>query len=268
MLYLWGGGPCRQGPEQSDRVGSMQCRVGTRGRNLGLCRARPSCCGGGRGQHQGQWPGRHTWKTLCLLPAPAVTSTTRDDFLVVHRHRPAPRPLSGQQEPAGGGQGHSTTWRDEGWGEAGALGDRQRGWAQRAGSSLTEASSLQLGCVLWALFLLHSSQRATCQVDLRGDSCSGWTMGQKSLQLYLAVLFRWCERLGLGAGDRAAAAAREAQGSLAHNLLFMDQAWEDWTLGRCWTYFTPRRSLKPLLLLVVINRVIIIGHDGKVPCPD
>lgn len=50
----------------------------------------------------------------------------------------------------------------------------------------------------------------------------------ESLQLYLAVLFRWCERLGLGGGDRAAAPAWEVQGNLAHNLLFMDQAWEDW----------------------------------------
>ena len=148
VLYLWGGGPCRQGPEQPDRVGSMQCRVGTRGRNLGLCRARPSCCGGGRGQHQGQWPGRHTWKTLCLLPAPAVTSTTRDDFLVVHRHRPAPRPLSGQQEedrgtvrPGGmrGGERQVPSGTDRGAGlrERGALSRRQApcSWGVSSGPS-------------------------------------------------------------------------------------------------------------------------------------
>lgn len=75
------------------------------------------------------------------------------------------------------------------------MGEPQRGWAERAGSSLTEVSSQQLGCLLWALFLLHSSQRATCRVDLRGDSCSGWIMGpevQQShfnpIQLYFCLV--------------------------------------------------------------------------------
>lgn len=135
----WGSGPHRQEPAQPDRVGSMQCRVGTLGKEAGLP-ARASCSGGGRGQHQGQWPGCHTWKTSALLPAPAVTSTTRDDFLVV----PAPPSSQMPLRPAGG-QMDSVTWSDEGWERQGPMGEPMRAGLREQGALLTEVSSQQLG---------------------------------------------------------------------------------------------------------------------------
>lgn len=71
----------------------------------------------------------------------------------------------------------------------------------------------------------------------------------------------------MGAGDKAGAAAREAQRSLAHNLLFMDQVWEDCDSRKVLDIFHTTLLFKASPPFV-INRVIIIGHDGKVPCPD
>lgn len=69
-------------------------------------------------------------------------------------------------------------------------------------------------------------------MDLRGDSCSGWTMGPEVQLSHFNCIwlyfFAGVRGWGWGGGDRAAAPAWEVQGNLAHNLLFMDQAWEDW----------------------------------------
>lgn len=130
----------------------------------------------------------------------------------------------------------STMWSDEGLGRGKGPRGTDRGAGLREwGSSLMDASSQQLGCLLRALFLLHSSQRATCQVDLRGDSCSGWAMGPEVQQSHFNSIWLYflpgVRGWGWG-GDRAAAPAWEEQGRLVHNLLFMGQAWEDWDSGK------------------------------------
>lgn len=84
LLYLWGSGPHRQEPAQPDRVGSMQCRVGTPGKEAGPLQGQGIVFWGRTGSAPRTVARLPHLEDLCLLPAPAVTSTTRDDFLVVH----------------------------------------------------------------------------------------------------------------------------------------------------------------------------------------